>query len=128
MNISKWNFIVRVFFVYNCKKGDGYDIAKDKYQTLKRIKFSFFIELFSSTHFFLIEDSFKLIIFFFFFELFYRCNGFSFWNIPFLNIYIYMRDATSTTILQHFYNKSQVGSCYWFEFETNSKITFLSQQ
>ena len=42
--------------------------------------------------------------------------------------YIYMRDATSTTILQHFYNKSQVVSCYWFEFETNSKITFLSQQ
>ena len=39
-----------------------------------------------------------------------------------------MRDATSTTILQHFYNKSQVVSCYWFEFETNSKITFLSQQ
>ena len=39
-----------------------------------------------------------------------------------------LRDATSTTILQHFYNKSQVVSCYWFEFETNSKITFLSQQ
>ena len=43
------------------------------------------------------------------------------------NIYK-MRDATSTTILQYFYNKSQVVSYYWFEFETNSKITFLSQQ
>ena len=29
--------------------------------------------------------------------------------------------------LQHFYNKSQVVSCYWFKFETNIKITFLSQ-
>ena len=38
-----------------------------------------------------------------------------------------LRDATSTTILQYFYNKSQVVSCYWFEFESNSKITFLSQ-
>ena len=27
--------------------------------------------------------------------------------------------------LQHFYNKSQVVSCYWFKFETNTKITFL---
>ena len=35
------------------------------------------------------------------------------------------RDATSTTFLQHFYNKSQVVSCYWFKFETNTKITFL---
>ena len=35
------------------------------------------------------------------------------------------RDATSTTFLQQFYNKSQVVSCYWFKFETNTKITFL---
>ena len=27
--------------------------------------------------------------------------------------------------LQHFYNKSQVVGCYWFEFETKTKITFL---
>ena len=27
--------------------------------------------------------------------------------------------------LQHFYNKSQVVSCYWFKFETHTKITFL---
>ena len=55
-----------------------------------------------------------------------------------------MRDAKSTTITttcespflifkkkknpQHFYNKSQVVSCYWFKFETNTKITFLPQQ
>ena len=36
-----------------------------------------------------------------------------------------MRDATFTTFLQQFYNKSQVVSCYWFKFETNTKITFL---
>ena len=41
---------------------------------------------------------------------------------------ISMRDATSTTFLQHFYNKSHVVSCYWFKFETNIKITFLPQQ
>ena len=29
---------------------------------------------------------------------------------------------------QHFYNKSQVVSCYWFKFETNTKITFLPSQ
>ena len=29
---------------------------------------------------------------------------------------------------QYFYNKSQVVSCYWFKFETNTKITFLLQQ
>ena len=38
---------------------------------------------------------------------------------------IFMRDATSTIFLQQFYNKSQVVSCYWFKFETNTKITFL---
>ena len=27
--------------------------------------------------------------------------------------------------LQHFYNKSQVVSCYWFKFENNTKISFL---
>ena len=27
--------------------------------------------------------------------------------------------------LQHFYNKLQVVSCYWFKFETNTKITFF---
>ena len=27
--------------------------------------------------------------------------------------------------LQHFYNKSQVVGCYWIEFETKTKITFL---
>ena len=36
-----------------------------------------------------------------------------------------MRDVTSTTFLQYFYNKLQVVSCYWFKFETNTKITFL---
>ena len=41
---------------------------------------------------------------------------------------IIKRDATSTTFLQHFYNKSQVVSCYWFKFEINTKITFLPQQ
>ena len=49
-------------------------------------------------------------------------------NNPLFLFLFFFRDATSTTILQHFYNKSQVVSCYWFEFETNSKITFLSQQ
>ena len=38
---------------------------------------------------------------------------------------IHMRDAMSITFLQQFYNKSQVVSCYWFKFETNTKITFL---
>ena len=28
--------------------------------------------------------------------------------------------------LQYFYNKSHVVNCYWFKFETNTKITFLS--
>ena len=28
---------------------------------------------------------------------------------------------------QHFYNKLQVVSCYWFKFEPNTKITFLPQ-
>ena len=43
-----------------------------------------------------------------------------------LSTHIYFkRDATSTTFLQQFYNKSQVVSCYWFKFETNTKITFL---
>ena len=32
----------------------------------------------------------------------------------------------STTILQYFYNKSHIVSFYWFKFETNTKITFLS--
>ena len=42
---------------------------------------------------------------------------------------IYLKkDATSTTFLQHFYNKSQVVSGYWFKFQTNAKITFLPQQ
>ena len=40
-------------------------------------------------------------------------------------IFYKKRDATSTTFLQQFYNKSQVVSCYWFKFETNTKITFL---
>ena len=40
----------------------------------------------------------------------------------------YTRNATSTTFLQHFYNKSQVVSGYWFKFQTKSKITFLPQQ
>ena len=38
------------------------------------------------------------------------------------------RDATSTTILQHFYNKSWVVSYYWFKFEFSTEITFLTQQ
>ena len=41
---------------------------------------------------------------------------------------MFKRDATSTTFLQHFYNKLHVVSCYWFKFETNIKITFLPQQ
>ena len=40
-------------------------------------------------------------------------------------VVLFMRDATSTTFLQQFYNKSQVASCYWFKFETNTKNTFL---
>ena len=28
--------------------------------------------------------------------------------------------------LQYFYNKSQVVSCYWFKFETNTNITFFA--
>ena len=28
---------------------------------------------------------------------------------------------------QHFYNKLEVVSCYWFKFEPNTKITFLPQ-
>ena len=28
--------------------------------------------------------------------------------------------------LQYFYNKSQVVNCYWFKFETNTKITFFA--
>ena len=50
------------------------------------------------------------------------------YKLIFFQMVFFLRDATSTTILQHFYNKSQVVSCYWFKFETNSKITFLSQQ
>ena len=38
------------------------------------------------------------------------------------------RDAAYTIFLQYFHNKSQVVSCYWFKFEPNTKITFLSQQ
>ena len=38
------------------------------------------------------------------------------------------RDATSTTILQYFYNKSWVVSYYWFKFEFSTEITFLTQQ
>ena len=34
------------------------------------------------------------------------------------------RDATSTTF---FHNKLQMVSCYWFKFESNTKITFLLQ-
>ena len=37
------------------------------------------------------------------------------------------KDVTSTTFLQHFHNKLQVVSCYWFKFEPNTKITFLLQ-
>ena len=39
-----------------------------------------------------------------------------------------MRGATSTTILQHSYNKSCVVSYYWFKFEFSTEITFLTQQ
>ena len=45
-----------------------------------------------------------------------------------INMIMNERDATSTTFLQHFYNKSQVVSGYWFKFQTNAKITFLPQQ
>ena len=38
------------------------------------------------------------------------------------NFLIFLRDMLR---LQQFYNKSQVVSCYWFKFETNTKITFL---
>ena len=37
-----------------------------------------------------------------------------------------MRGATSTTILQHFYNKSWVVSYYWLKFEFSTEITFLT--
>ena len=30
--------------------------------------------------------------------------------------------------LQHFYNKSWMVSYYWFKFEFNTEITFLTQQ
>ena len=43
-------------------------------------------------------------------------------------ITINMSDVSSIIFLQHFYNKSQVVSCYWFKFQTNAKITFLPQQ
>ena len=57
----------------------------------------------------------------------------SIWDVSFIILTYRMkkwgdykkRDATSTTILQQFYNKSQVVSCYWFKFETNTKIIFL---
>ena len=39
-----------------------------------------------------------------------------------------LRGATSTTILQHFYNKSWVVSYYWFKFEFSTEITFLTLQ
>ena len=42
--------------------------------------------------------------------------------------FFFKRDATSTTILQHFYNKSWVVSYYWFKFEFSIEITFLTQQ
>ena len=38
------------------------------------------------------------------------------------------KNATSTTILQYFYNKSWVVSYYWFKFEFSIEITFLTQQ
>ena len=40
----------------------------------------------------------------------------------------FILQRVETRHLQHFYNKSQVISCYWFKFETNTKITFLPQQ
>jgi len=36
-------------------------------------------------------------------------------------------DAATTIFLQHFHNKLQVVSCYWFKFDPNTKITFLPQ-
>ena len=45
-----------------------------------------------------------------------------------LDEYLCMRCATFTTILQHFYNKSWVVNYYWFKFEFNTEITFLTQQ
>ena len=38
------------------------------------------------------------------------------------------KSATFTIFLQHFHNKSQVISCYYFKFEFNTEITFLIQQ
>ena len=35
------------------------------------------------------------------------------------------KNAASTTFLHHFHNKLYVVNCYWFEFEPNTKITFL---
>ena len=40
-------------------------------------------------------------------------------------IYI-KRSATSTTFLQHFYNKSWMVSYYWFKFEFSTEIIFLT--
>ena len=37
------------------------------------------------------------------------------------------KNAASTTFLHHFHNKLQVVNCYWFKFESNTKITFLPQ-
>ena len=45
-------------------------------------------------------------------------------SIP--NLYRYI--LREMLCLQYFYNKSQLVSCYWFKFETNTKITFLPQQ
>ena len=38
------------------------------------------------------------------------------------------KSATFTIFLQHFHNKSQLISCYYFKFEFNTEITFLIQQ
>ena len=55
-------------------------------------------------------------------------NKFFFFLNTWFNPNSFMRDATSTTILQHFYNKSWVVSYYWFKFEFSTEITFLTQQ
>ena len=56
-------------------------------------------------------------------------NDVSFGRLHMLSVRYYkMRDAIFTIFLQHFHNKSQMVSCYWFKFELNTKIIFLPKQ
>ena len=37
-----------------------------------------------------------------------------------------LKSVTFITFLQHFHNKSQVVSCYWFKFKFSTEITFFN--